>query len=64
MGDRAHLLAEAPDLYYVTDHYAPHPAVLVRLSRLNADSLRDLLAMAYKFVAAEKRAKKRSARRR
>lgn len=64
MTDRAHLLAEAPDVYYVTDHYVPHPAVLVRLSRINADSLRDLLAMAHKFVTTKKTAPKRPLRRR
>ncbi|MDE3137620.1 MAG: MmcQ/YjbR family DNA-binding protein [Acidobacteriota bacterium] len=48
--DRAALLAEAPDIYYVTDHYLPHESVLVRLSRMNPDALRDLLGMAYKFV--------------
>ncbi len=65
MTDRAQLLAEAPDIYYVTDHYAPHPAVLVRLSRINADALRDLLAMSYKFVTAKKpTTRKRPPRRR
>src|ERR1700690_2037681 len=49
-GDRAQLLAEAPDVYYVTEHYAGYPSVLVRLSRVDADVLRDLLGMAYKFV--------------
>jgi hypothetical protein len=49
-GDRAQLLAEAPDVYYVTEHYVGYPSVLVRLSRVNADVLRDLLGMAYKFV--------------
>jgi hypothetical protein len=48
--DRSELLAAAPDVYYVTDHYVGHTAVLVRLSRVNADVLRDLLGMAYKFV--------------
>jgi hypothetical protein len=48
--DRAALLATAPDAYYVTDHYADYSAVLVRLSRVNPDVLRDLLGMAYKFV--------------
>jgi len=48
--DRAQLLAEAPDLYYVTDHYDGYSAVLVRLSRITPDILRDLLGMAYKFV--------------
>jgi hypothetical protein len=48
--DRAQLLAEAPDIYYVTEHYVGYPSVLVRLSRVDADVLRDLLGMAYKFV--------------
>jgi len=48
--DRAELLAADPDVYYVTDHYVGYTAVLVRLSRVNRDVLRDLLGMAYKFV--------------
>jgi hypothetical protein len=48
--DRAQLLAEAPDVYYLTEHYVGYPSVLVRLSRVNPDVLRDLLGMAYKFV--------------
>ncbi len=32
--DRAELLAAAPDVYYVTDHYLNYSAVLVRLSRV------------------------------
>jgi hypothetical protein len=49
--DRSVLLAEAPDVYYVTDHYAGYTAVLVRLSRVTPDVLRDLLGMAHKFVS-------------
>ena len=52
--DRQALLAEAPELYYVTDHYLPYDAVLVRLERLNRDLLRDLLAMAHRFVTKKK----------
>jgi len=48
--DRAELLAADPDVYYVTDHYVGYTAVLVRLSRVTPDGLRDLLGMAYKFV--------------
>jgi hypothetical protein len=50
--DRAELLATALDVYYVTDHYADYSAVLVRLSCVNPELLRDLLRMAYKFVTA------------
>jgi hypothetical protein len=52
---RAHLLAENPDAYYVTDHYSKHPAVLVRLSHISRDSLRDLLDFAWEFVSAKTR---------
>jgi len=61
--DRAELLAADPDVYYVTDHYVGYTAVLVRLSRVSSDVLRDLLGMAYKFVtrnaAPRPRARKR-----
>jgi hypothetical protein len=51
--DRAELLAAAPDVYYVTDHYLDYSAVLVRLSRVTPNVLRDLLGMAHKFVIAD-----------
>jgi hypothetical protein len=54
-GDRAELLATAPDVYYVTDHYLGYSAVLVRLSRVTPDVLRDLLGMAHKFATARRR---------
>jgi len=50
--DRTELLAAAPDVYYVTDHYLSYTAVLVRLSRVTPDVLRDLIGMAHKFVTA------------
>ncbi len=56
--DRAALLSEAPDVYYITDHYAGYTGVLVRLARVSPDVLRDLLAMAHKFVS--RQAKSRS----
>ena len=48
--DRAELLVADPDVYYVTDHYIGYESVLVRLSRVDREVLRDLLGMAYKFV--------------
>jgi hypothetical protein len=50
LDDRAELLAADPDVYYLTEHYVGYNAVLVRLSRVNPNVLRDLLGMAYKFV--------------
>jgi hypothetical protein len=61
---RAELIAADPDVYYVTDHYVNYPFVLVRLSRIHPDALRDLLGMAWRFVSAEKPARKRSVRKR
>jgi hypothetical protein len=50
LDDRAELIAADPAVYYVTDHYVAYDAVLVRLPRINPNSLRDLLGMAHKFV--------------
>ena len=44
---------QIPDVYYVTDHYLNYTSVLVRLSRVTPDVLRDLLGMAHKFVTAD-----------
>jgi len=46
------LLAEAPETYYLTDHYRPYTFVLVRLSRIGKDQLRDLLGASWRFVTA------------
>jgi hypothetical protein len=55
LDNRADLLAVAPDVYYVTDHYLNYPMVLVRLSRIHPDALEDLLGMAWRFVTAKKK---------
>src|SRR5215831_17729767 len=48
--DRDELIAEDPETYYLTHHYVEYPVVLVRLSRINPEVLRDLLRMSWKFV--------------
>jgi hypothetical protein len=50
---RAELVATAPDVYYFTDHYATYPMVLVRLSQIHPDALRDLLGATWRFVTAK-----------
>jgi hypothetical protein len=50
---RAELMAADPSVYYVTDHYVNYPTVLVRLSRIDRDSLGDLLKMAWHFVSSK-----------
>jgi len=48
---RDELIAADPDTYYLKDHYVNYPCVLVRLSRIHEDALRDLLLMAVRFVS-------------
>jgi len=50
LDDRAELLGADPRVYYVTDHYLDFDGVLVRLSRITPEVLRDLLGMSYKYV--------------
>ena len=59
--DRALLIADAPDTYYVTDDHLKHPVVLVRLSRIDRDALRDVLAVSWRLTAAKSRRVPRSA---
>ena len=54
------LLAEDPDTYYLKDHYVDYPCVLVRLSKVHPDALRDLVAGAHRFVSATVPKRKRS----
>lgn len=49
---RDELMASDPETYYLTDHYVNYPVVLVRLSRVHPDALRDLLAMGWRYVSA------------
>lgn len=53
--DRDLLLEDAPETYYVTDFYAKYPLVLVRLSELTEDALRDLLSISRKLALEKSR---------
>src|SRR2546426_6077849 len=48
---RDELIDADPTTYYLTDHYVNYPCVLVRLTRVRADALRDLLLMGWRFVS-------------
>lgn len=52
---RAELLRERPNVYYISDHYAPHPSVLVRLSKISRSDLRELLRDAHRFILSSDR---------
>ena len=59
---RTNLIATEPSVYYMTDHYVNYPTVLVRLSRIDRNALRDLLGMAWRFVSSKTKANERSGR--
>jgi hypothetical protein len=51
--DRDALIEDDPNTYYLKDHYLNYPCVLVRLSGVRADALRDLVTGAYRFMTAK-----------
>jgi hypothetical protein len=55
--DRDALIEDDPGTYYLKEHYVNYPCVLVRLSRVGADALRDLVTGAHRFVGATVRRK-------
>jgi hypothetical protein len=61
LAQRDELIAEEPGTYYLKDHYVNYPVVLVRLSRIREDALRDLLGMSWRFVSdRSRRSRKRT----
>jgi hypothetical protein len=52
---REYLIADAPQTYYVTDHYRRYPVVLVRLSTIDREALRDVLSMSWRLTASKAR---------
>jgi hypothetical protein len=52
--ERDALIARAPDKFFLTPHYQAHPWVLVRLSRIDADELSQLLRDAWLLRASKR----------
>jgi len=48
---RDELIAAEPRVYYLTDHYVNYPVVLVRLTLVRQDALRDLLRKGWRFIS-------------
>jgi hypothetical protein len=57
--ERNALIAADPETFYLKDHYLNHPSVLVRLSRIPRDALRDLLLKAWHFTASRHKSRAR-----
>jgi hypothetical protein len=56
---REGLVADAPETYYLTEYYRKHPVVLVRLSAISHDALRDLLSVSWRLTLAKVRRTRR-----
>lgn len=51
LAEREALLASDPDLFFTIDHYANHASVLVRLERIGADELAEVVQDAWRARA-------------
>ena len=52
--ERDLLVQLEPGKYFITDHYVPFDYVLVRMSKVNADEVRDLFRKAWRRLALKK----------
>ena len=52
--EREHRMQTNPGAFFITDHYRDYPWMLVRLSRVTAAELRDLLEQAWRRVASKR----------
>ncbi|MGD8341717.1 MAG: hypothetical protein PVH89_13105 [Gammaproteobacteria bacterium] len=48
--ERERLLAADPDTYYMTDHYAKYPSILVRLEQIDRSALEEVMGAAWRFL--------------
>src|SRR2546427_5246352 len=49
--EREEMIVAAPEKFYITDHYLNYPWMLVRMSKVGPDELRDLLIGSWRRVA-------------
>lgn len=55
------MIADDPATYYLKPHYENYPSVLVRLSQIKRDALKDLLKAAWRFADASAAKRRRPA---
>jgi len=60
--ERELFIQDAPQVYYLTDYYRPHPVVLARIRKLTPDALRALLAVSHRLTLPKTRARRGSRR--
>ena len=59
VADREVLLEGDPSAFYLTDHYRPHPAVLMRLSRVQRAVALAVLEQAWQYLVPKSLARSR-----
>jgi hypothetical protein len=52
--EREALMQAEPAIFFITEHYRGYPAVLVRLAKIDPDSLREVLLEAWRNHAPKK----------
>jgi hypothetical protein len=55
---RQEMIDADPEVYFLTDHYLNYPWILVRMSHVRPDALRDLLHGAWQLAIASKKRKR------
>lgn len=53
LAERERLLANDPDVFFITDHYRDHPLVLINLLAIQHDTFHPLLVGAWRTVASK-----------
>lgn len=48
------LMETQPDVFFLTDHYRGYPTILLRLSKVDPDQLRDLITESWRRLAPKK----------
>ena len=49
--DRHMLMQAAPEVFYVTEHYADHPMILIDLLNVRWDAMPEIVEKAWRMVA-------------
>lgn len=62
--ERDEMMTADSETYYITDHYLKYPWVLVRLSKVDPDAMRDLLKGAMRLAESSRRGSTRRTHRR
>ena len=60
--EREMLLQAAPETFYITDHYADYPMVLINLETVRWDAMPDIVERAWRIAAAPRLIKEFDAR--